>query len=58
MPNWILRDHAINLARPICAIFNDSIIDGYIPALWICATVILIPKVTPESKIEEDLRPI
>ena len=32
IPNWILRDHAINLAPPICAIFNDSIREGYIPA--------------------------
>ena len=58
IPNWILRDHAINLAPPICAIFNDSIREGYIPALWNYATVIPIPKVTPARKIEEDLRPI
>ena len=58
IPNWIFRDHAINLAPPICAIFNDSIREGYIPALWKCATVIPIPKVTHARKIEEDLRPI
>ena len=58
IPNWILRDHANNLTPPICAIFNDSIREGYIPALWKCATLIPIPKVTPARKIEEDLRPI
>ena len=58
IPNWIFRDHAINLAPPICAIFNDSIREGCIPALWKCATVIPIPRVTPARKIEEDLRHI
>ena len=47
IPNLILRDHAINLAPRIYAIFNVSMREGHIPALWKCATVIPIPQVFP-----------
>ena len=48
----------MKLAPPNYGIFNALIREGYIPALWKCATVIPIPKVIPGRKIEDDLRPI
>ena len=57
-PSWILRDHALTLAHPICMIFNASIREGYLPAIWRSAIVIPIPKVNPPRIISKDLRPI
>ena len=31
IPSWILRDHALTLAHPLCTIFNASIREGYPP---------------------------
>ena len=58
IPSWILRDHALTLAHPISTIFNASIREGYLPAIWRSAIVIPIPKVDPPRNISEDLRPI
>ena len=58
IPSWILRDHALTLAHPICTIFNASIREGYLPAIWRSAIVIPIPKVNPPRIISKDLRPI
>ena len=33
VPNWIYRDFAGHLSGPICAIFNSSMRDGYIPII-------------------------
>ena len=46
-PSLILCDHALTLAHPICTIFNASIGEGYLPAIWRSAIVIPIPKVNP-----------
>jgi hypothetical protein len=58
IPNWILRDFSTWLAQPICAIFNQSIIDGTVPSAWKLAHVIPIPKTNPPRTIESDIRPI
>ena len=58
IPSCILRDHALTLAHPICTIFNASIREGYLPAIWRSAIVIPIPKVNPPRTISKDLRPI
>ena len=58
IPSWILRDHALTLAHPICTIFNASIREGYLPAIWRSAIVIPIPKVNRPRIISKDLRPI
>ena len=39
IPSWILRDHALTLAHPICTIFNASIKEGYLPVIWRSAIV-------------------
>ena len=31
---WVLRDNASTLAAPLTALFNTSLRDGVIPALW------------------------
>ena len=57
IPSWILRDHALTIAHPICTIFNASIREGYLPAIWKSPIVIPIPKVNPPRIISKDLRP-
>ena len=58
IPSWILRDHALTLAHPIYTIFNASIREGYLPAIWRSAIVIPNQKVNPPRIINKDLRPI
>ena len=58
MPAWVLRDNASTLAAPLTALFNTSLRDGVIPALWKTAHVIPLPKKQPPRSIEKDIRPI
>ena len=44
VPAWVLRDNASTLAAPLTALFNTSLRDGVIPALWKTAHVIPLPK--------------
>ena len=46
IPSWILRDHALTLAQPHCTISNESIREGYLPAICSSAIVIPIPRLT------------
>ena len=58
VPAWVLRDNARTLAAPLTALFNTSLRDGVIPALWKTAHVIPLPKKKPPRSIEKDIRPI
>ena len=58
LPNWILHDFSAQLAGPVCAIFNASVREGFVPTRWKEANVIPVPKVQPPKSIESDLRPI
>ena len=58
VPAWVLRDNASTLAAPLTALFNTSLRDGVIPALWKTAHVIPLPKKKPPRSIEKDIRPI
>ena len=58
VPAWVLRDNASTLAAPLTALFNTSLRDGVIPALWKTAHVIPLPKKQPPRSIEKDIRPI
>ena len=58
IPNWILRDFAPILAPPVCALFNSSFREGYVPSLWKSADVCPLPKVTPPTRLDKHLRPI
>ena len=46
VPAWVLRDNASTLAAPITALFNTSLRDGVIRALWKTAHVIPLTKKT------------
>ena len=48
----------MQLSGPVCAIFNASIREGFVPARWKEANVIPVPKVQPPKSVESDLRPI
>ena len=58
IPNWIFRDFAGYLAGPLCAVFNSSIRDGFIPLIWKCADIAPLSKVTPLQRLDKDLQPI
>ena len=49
VPAWVLRDNASTLAAPLTALFNTSLRDGVIPALWKTAHVIPLPKKKPST---------
>ncbi len=44
VPAWVLRDNASTLAATLTALFNTSLRDGVITALWKTAHVIPLPK--------------
>ena len=58
IPNWLLKDFALELAPLVCDIYNQSLREGYMPALLKSSIVTPIPKVSPSGLIERDLRPI
>ena len=58
IPGWLLRDNATVLARPLTALFNSSLREGVIPAMWKTANVIPLPKKRPPRLIENYIRPI
>ena len=57
IPAWVLRDFALYLAGPICAIFNNSLREGYLPELWKTAVVVPLPKKNPPTEVDSHLRP-
>jgi len=58
IPNWVWSHFAPWLSEPICAIFNVSLRSGIVPGAWKLANVTPIPKVTPPTQIDRDIRPI
>jgi hypothetical protein len=54
IPARILKEFANILCRPLCAIFNSSLREGYIPTLWKEAYITPIPKSSPPTSIEQD----
>ena len=58
IPNWVLKNFAPILCRPVCSIFNSSISQGHVPSLWKCANVLPLGKVSQPRSIDSDLRPI
>ena len=58
LPTWILRDFAPVLAGPVCAVWNSSIREGYLPQVWRSSYVSPLPKCTPIVSVEKGIRPI
>ena len=56
--NQSLISSARRLSPLVCDIHNQSLREGYIPALLKSSVVTPIPKVSPPALIEQDLRPI
>ncbi len=57
IPPWLLKEFSWLLARPITAIFNSSLREGYIPKEWKSAHVVPLPKCHPVQSMS-DIRPI
>ena len=58
IPNWLLKDLYFELAPPICAIWNSSFRDSYVPQIWKSANTCPLPKKSPPLNLQKDLRPI
>ena len=58
LPIWLLRDFSAQLAGSVCAIYNASVCEGFVPFRWKEANLIPVSKVHPPRSIESDLRPI
>ena len=40
LPNWLLRDFSSYFAGPVCAIYNVSVQEGFVPPRWKEANVV------------------
>ncbi len=49
IPNWVLLDLFGIISAPVCAIFNSSIREGFIPILWKSTDVVSLIK-TPTAQ--------
>ena len=58
IPNWILRDGACSLAGAVCALFNKSMREGYVPPIWKSANIFPLAKVNPPSILAKHIHPI
>ena len=58
IPNWVLHDLAGLISGPVCAIYNASLREGFVPEVWKSANVTPLPKVAPPKDIKSDIRPI
>jgi hypothetical protein len=58
IPSWILKELYCELAPPVCALWNSSFRDSYVPQIWKSANTIPLPKTSPVLNIQKDLRPI
>ena len=59
IPNWLLKNVAPIVCRPVCSIFNSSIRQGEVPQLWKSADVLPVRKIPhPKSVDSGDLMPI
>ena len=58
IPNTVLKEFALELAIVIQDIYNQSLIESYIPQLLRCSIISPIPKEAPPQSMETDLRTI
>ena len=56
--NQIFKVFAPELAPVICAIYNQSLQESFVPESLKQSIVTLVPKISPPQEIENDLRPI
>ena len=58
LPNWLLKTYAEILSRPICSIFNSSLLQQKLLSVWKHANVIPVPKQKPITIMNKHLQPI
>ena len=58
LPSWLLREACHHLAAPVCAIWNASLRQSFVPNVWKSANTCPLPKVSPPTSFDKDLRPI
>ena len=58
IPNRLLKDFAFESAPLVCDIYNQSLREGYVPALLKSCIATPMPKVSPPGLSVRDLRPI
>ena len=58
IPNWLLKEYADILCRPLTVIFNASFKEQCLPQIWKMADVTPVPKTKPVKEVKKDLRPI
>lgn len=56
--NWILKDYAEILAKPVCSVLSSSYKEQRLPSSWKYADVTPLPKQKPIMDINKHLRPI
>ena len=58
IPSWIWRDYAQLLAPTVCAVFNSSLREGFVPTMWKSTYTCAIPKVNPPTQLEKHIRTV
>ena len=58
LPNRIFKEYSYPLALPVMKIINASYYEQQLPTIWKKANVSPLPKKTPVTTLEKDLRPI
>ena len=58
VPNWLLREYADILARPVSSVLNSSFSEQRLPQSWKLADVVPLPKQQPIEDVSKHLRPI
>ena len=58
IPNWLLKEYADFLCRPLTVIFNASFKEQRLPQIWEMDDVTPLPKTKPLKELKKDLRPI
>ena len=56
--NWILKDYAEILAKPVCSVLSSSYKEQRLPSSWKYADVTPLPKQKTITDINKHLRPI
>jgi len=56
LPNWLPRDFSNHLAGPVCAIYNASVLEGFVPSSWKESKSYWCQNVQLHKAVESDLR--
>jgi len=54
--NFYLTFMPVVICKPLCATYNASVREGYVPPIWKQADTIPAPKVNPPRSLQSDFR--